>query len=554
MASLLEVWSLPGALIFIVCLTVNWTEYVSSRVPKPYLDEFFHVPQAQKYCEGDYSWDPKITTPPGLYLVSKLFNPLLGCETRFLRMQNTVALCAILPMSYLILRILRACNNPSKPSTKDSTLFTDVHSAVNIALFPPLFFFSGLYYTDVMSTLVVLFAYTTHLASPPSSLSPLLAVSVLLSGILALFFRQTNIFWVAVFPAGLAVVNALKADGPSTASKSKDVTEILRDSWATGRIIDPPVQDANVQDVIIFVASVVVAALSKPLLVIKIAMPYAIILALFAGFVVWNGSVVLGDKSAHTATINMPQMLYIWPYFAFFSIPLLVGPFLRLVVPVLPKQIQTTCDKAMNTSTYRLPSLLASSMFVTWALLAVHFNTIIHPYTLADNRHYVFYVFKILRLYPALRYIAVPVYFICAWSIINALATPRRATHSGSESMLKDKGKAGSPPISADNQSCPVSFVVIWLAATTLSVVTAPLVEPRYFIIPWVIWRLHVARHTTPNTEASPSSSTWKSIVDVRMVLETIWLLAINLAVSYVFLNWTFTWPNEPGNLQRFIW
>lgn len=37
MASLLEVWSLPGALIFIVCLTVNWTEYVSSRVPKPYL-------------------------------------------------------------------------------------------------------------------------------------------------------------------------------------------------------------------------------------------------------------------------------------------------------------------------------------------------------------------------------------------------------------------------------------------------------------------------------------------------------------------------------------
>jgi hypothetical protein len=30
-------------------------------------DEFFHVPQAQKYCEGDYSWDPMITTPPGLY-------------------------------------------------------------------------------------------------------------------------------------------------------------------------------------------------------------------------------------------------------------------------------------------------------------------------------------------------------------------------------------------------------------------------------------------------------------------------------------------------------
>lgn len=162
-------------------------------------------------------------------------------------MQNAVALCAILPMSYLILRILRARNNPDKPSARDSTIFTDVHSAVNIALFPPLFFFSGLYYTDVMSTLVVLFAYTTHLVSPSSSLSPLPAVGVLLSGIVALFFRQTNVFWVAVFPAGLAVVNALKADGPSSASKSKDVTEILQDSWATGRIVDPPVQDADVQ-------------------------------------------------------------------------------------------------------------------------------------------------------------------------------------------------------------------------------------------------------------------------------------------------------------------
>ena len=33
----------------------------------PLQDEPFHVPQAQAYCRGDYwSWDPKITTPPGL--------------------------------------------------------------------------------------------------------------------------------------------------------------------------------------------------------------------------------------------------------------------------------------------------------------------------------------------------------------------------------------------------------------------------------------------------------------------------------------------------------
>ena len=30
-------------------------------------DEIFHIPQTQKYCAGDWkSWDPKITTFPGL--------------------------------------------------------------------------------------------------------------------------------------------------------------------------------------------------------------------------------------------------------------------------------------------------------------------------------------------------------------------------------------------------------------------------------------------------------------------------------------------------------
>ena len=35
-------------------------------------DEWFHVPQTQRYCRGDYEhWDPKITTFPGLYLLGK---------------------------------------------------------------------------------------------------------------------------------------------------------------------------------------------------------------------------------------------------------------------------------------------------------------------------------------------------------------------------------------------------------------------------------------------------------------------------------------------------
>lgn len=41
--------------------------YVKRETNRNIQDEPFHVPQAQAYCRGEYaSWDPKITTPPGL--------------------------------------------------------------------------------------------------------------------------------------------------------------------------------------------------------------------------------------------------------------------------------------------------------------------------------------------------------------------------------------------------------------------------------------------------------------------------------------------------------
>ncbi|KAI1537668.1 alpha-12 glucosyltransferase alg-10, partial [Pyrenophora tritici-repentis] len=458
MVSVLESLSLPGALAFLVSVTATWSNYVSNIVPDAYLDEFFHVPQAKKYCEGDYSWDPKITTPPGLYVVSKILKPLLGCDTRALRLLNAQAICLIFIMSYAIQRLLRVRNNPSLRSqsksgegslTSDPTFLPYVHSALNIALFPPLFFFSALYYTDVMSTLTVLFSYAAYLESSRSNWSLLRNLGFVLLGIVALFFRQTNIFWVAVFPAGLAVVDVLKKDAPPATSNSHDITSVLQDSWSEGKVVDCPVQDAGPQDVAMFVISVVVAAIRKPLIVLKVIVPYVILLVLFAGFVFWNGSVVLGDKSAHTATIHLPQMLYIWPYFAFFSAPLLLGPLLRPVVPLMPERYQKIFDEHLNVSTYGFPSLLVFLLAISCDFLVVHFNTIIHPYTLADNRHYVFYVFKMIRLYPALKYLAVPVYCICGWLVIQTLASPLVNAPPKTKDISKD---------TVNHHSCQISF------------------------------------------------------------------------------------------------
>lgn len=85
----------------------------------------------------------------------------------------------------------------------------------SVALFPILFFFSGLYYTDVVSTLAVLLAYYNHLQRM-KSLQPSLFHSfvTVMVGTTALLMRQTNIFWVAVYMGGLEAVGALKTLRP----------------------------------------------------------------------------------------------------------------------------------------------------------------------------------------------------------------------------------------------------------------------------------------------------------------------------------------------------
>lgn len=56
-------------------------------------DEIFHVPQAREYCKGNFfSWDPMITTPPGLYVI---------CFSEFMSFSCSFVRILILPMKCL---------------------------------------------------------------------------------------------------------------------------------------------------------------------------------------------------------------------------------------------------------------------------------------------------------------------------------------------------------------------------------------------------------------------------------------------------------------------
>ncbi|EHL02977.1 putative Dol-P-Glc:Glc(2)Man(9)GlcNAc(2)-PP-Dol alpha-1,2-glucosyltransferase [Glarea lozoyensis 74030] len=186
-----------------------------------------------------------------------------------------------------------------------------VHTAVNIALFPPLFFFSGLFYTDVLSTRFVLEVYRMFLIRKgvdKNSGEGLVMNYVI--GIFALTMRQTNIFWVAIYLGGLEAVRAIKmnvvpegnTEKSSGAEPDPLMTEIRK--WGRGSIHDVALEDANLigQDFALMPISLAVAVLHQPKLILARLWPYIALLVSFLAFVYINGGVVLGKPALQLIT------------------------------------------------------------------------------------------------------------------------------------------------------------------------------------------------------------------------------------------------------------
>ncbi|KAH0543446.1 hypothetical protein FGG08_002211 [Glutinoglossum americanum] len=557
-----------------------WLQQVSLNVPEPYLDEVFHVPQAQAYCKGKWHiWDPKITTPPGLYLFSPVLQSITkyfdisSCETFTLRLQNCIAVIVAIPVATCSIHKLlqsqakKAERPPTDISSEDSIRAFNfaVHTALNIALFPPLFFFSALYYTEPWSIFWVLLAHPIFSSGKSSVKSKrslghslLLNSIFVVQGIVALLYRQTNIFWIVVFYGGLDAVQILETKAIQLATlKAKDQTyrDIMVRGWKSGYIYDLPVNNAWLQDYFKTSISLLFAALGSINVVLSALTPHLALLIAFGAFTIWNGGVVLGDKSNHVASLHLSQMLYIWPYFMFFSFPAVYPYLINAFSPGTLRRF----PRLNNKYTRDHPRLSVAFIFTGLMLCIVRFNTIVHPFLLADNRHYVFYVFRwVLLRHPAAKYLVVPIYFVCGWAIIIALGGTQRST---SIQTKPPKGKNNGRDDLATTRANRVSFVIVWLTATALSLVTAPLVEPRYFILPWMMWRLYLPNSLFTIEKArshSGSHSYLRKFFDCRfssqLWLETVWFLFVNSFTMYLFLYRGFKWPQEPGNVQRFMW
>ncbi|KAJ1644163.1 glucosyltransferase [Coemansia asiatica] len=403
---------------------------INDVVGQPYMDEIFHVPQAQHYCIGDFNtWDPKLTTPPGLYLVSLIPINVLrflmpqyahACTAGDLRATNWMLSLALFWVIADILRQLRPGQPPVVLALR----------TLGLSLFPVTFFLNHMYYTDTGSLLFVLVCYTLSLRERHWMAG--------VTGFAALWFRQTNAVWVAFvgFTAALRLVQ--QRTGISDMSSLRESLGVLC-RWTVQR-------DA-------------MAA------ILRLLYPYLAVVCLFALFVVANRGIVLGDKSNHEAGLHVPQ------------------PWRSLVFGTALGLLMALCIRSY---------------------------TVEHPFLLSDNRHYPFYIWKnIFRRHWLTRYLAIPLYTYSACAVHHVLA-----------------------------RQTPALWQLALVICTAAVLVPSPLLEFRYFTVPYFFVRLHMR---------DPTGARY-------LAIEITWFALINAATIWVFLHRPFTWDSEPRQLQRFMW
>ncbi|KAJ3513055.1 hypothetical protein NLJ89_g3163 [Agrocybe chaxingu] len=267
----------------ILCITV--LKEVNTVVTEPYMDEPFHIPQAQAYCRGEFStWDPKITTPPGLYVLSWILKRLFlfKCNVSMLRLTPLLTLLA-LPLA--LTRLLCYHKRERPPASITSPLV----EAIILSAFPIAWFFGFLYYTEVPS--VTLVVWTVVAASEGKHW---LAAS-------------TNIVWVLYAYASSQLVFLRFRRAPAGQP-------------APAKLHDPPSLVAGPDDLL---RSMINFPKVLPD-ILPAFVPYTLVVAAFGAFVVWNGGVVLGDKSNHIPALHIPQLYYFVAAATFFGWPVLL--------------------------------------------------------------------------------------------------------------------------------------------------------------------------------------------------------------------------------------
>jgi alpha-1,2-glucosyltransferase len=357
--------------------------------------------------------------------------------------------------------------------------------ALALNLFPLNYFFQYLYYTDNGSTFFCLLAYYQHLRKRQN-----IAAIV---GCVAVLYRQTNIVWIVFYMALTLLINARNL--VDKAVKDGNSTRL---SWLMRYMIETPEQrqQHNLFTAIHMDSKQIKVLLGNlfELLGSRTIWPYFQVICSFGLFVYANKGIVVGDRSNHEASLHVTQLFY------FFTFSIICTAW-----HVVWRPIQNPVD-LIKWLSKRL-FVLTVSMIVS--MLIVQQFTYEHPFLLADNRHYTFYIWsRLYRRHATIKYFMVPVYVLSTVLFYSLLSKANKS----------------------------YGWLVAFTICLSLCLIPQKLIEFRYYLIPFFIYRLNIR----------PQS--------LALVLGEILVFSmVNIVTMYLFLNRPFYWPDS-SEPQRFMW
>ncbi len=383
---------------------------------------------------------------------------------------------------------------------------TNLFTAFTISLFPLNYFFQFLYYTDVGSTLFILLCYYYQLKS-----------NYYLSGFLgaiAVLFRQTNIVWVGfcVLLIILSNIERLVRNQDSKLSAgTNDIGAIISQKnkkhsnlfeFVSKSLNDAFNKEFDLKNFLHklyredFWGKKIIYLEIFQVVDMNLLRPYMMVISTFLFFVAVNNGIVVGDRSNHQASFHLVQIFYFVAFSCFFTF----SSFLLSI-----KQI-----KNLYSFISRNFLIIVGIILPLFCLIVSKF-TYEHPFLLADNRHYTFYIWsRVFKRHEAVKFVLTPVYLVSIYLFFKNLS------NNGSRITL--------------------GWILAYSLCTFASLVPQKLLEFRYFIIPYYIYRLNLNR------------------LGLKQVFLEFFLYAIlNAATIYLYLNRVFHWPNSKDD-QRFMW
>lgn len=411
----------PVCCVFVFILLVMILQLYTDV--EPYMDEIYHYPQGLAYCHNKFHiWDPKITTFPGLYIISYIFksivmlplmalgisdkNNYISCSIMYYRGYNIV----LAALSLVLYVECRQNLNPSLDMKIQNWLISII-----LFLYPLNFFYYFIYYTDTTSTFFLLLVYYLsikrrreyQIVKESRVKFIVMSIATFVAAIMAVLMRQTNAIWI-LFIAGTIVIDDLKR------------SDNYQDTWS----------NFNVKG--FFELLSMFFRNMKQL--IYYSMPLLLPVLSFIIFICYNGSIVLGDKENHEISIHFAMPLHML--------------FIASCI-LYPSDIFNEFKGIVhNGFKITLPSLIGFCI----VLYMLYYGSYDHPFLLSDNRHYMFYIWKRILSHKIIRILLVPIYYT-----VIKLCLVKIASSKG-----------------------PM-WVLMYLICVLFNLVPARLLEPRYF-------------------------------------------------------------------------